>query len=220
MFLSIKRVNSKEVRESLRIFNERNDLNFFDLGKIRPSLETRRAITLALVRSLLVEKGILSYEQAKKVEIHRLKSGKPFLKSPQIHQQVLPSLSISHSGSWIVCLLSDKKSPVGLDIEDLTVNRSYKKLSEYAFSKEENQFVSETEGIGFYQLWTAKEAIAKCNGKGLSYAMRMNLGNKLENYPSNQWKIVKVRNKEYEIYQQILEDSLVVTLARKQSLSE
>jgi 4'-phosphopantetheinyl transferase len=200
MFLSIKRINSND---------------FPEIKKVRPSLEARRALALTLTRSLLTKQGFLSYEQAKKVEIHRLKSGKPFLKFSQNPKPILPSISISHSGSWVGCLLSDKEIPAGLDIEDLTINRPYKQLSEYAFSKEENQFVSETGQLGFYQLWTAKEAIAKCNGEGLSYAIKLDLGTQLETPSSHKAIIVRIKNRSYDLYQQIVDDSLVVTLARK-----
>ena len=205
MFLSIKRINSND---------------FPEIKKVRPSLESRRALALALTRSLLTKQGFLSYEQAKKVEIHKLKSGEPFLKSPQRLKQVLPSISISHSGSWVGCLLFDKKIPSGLDIEDLTINRPYKQLSEYAFSKEENQFVSETGQLGFYQLWTAKEAIAKCNGKGLHYALHINLGFQLEHSLSNPVIIANIKNEGYHLCQQVVDNSLVVTLATKPSTYE
>jgi 4'-phosphopantetheinyl transferase len=200
MFLSIKRINSND---------------FPEIKKVRPSLEARRALALALARSLLTKQGVLTSEEAKQIEIHRLKSGKPFLKSPQRLKQVLPSISISHTGFWVGCLLSDKEIPAGLDIEDLTIDRPYKQLSEYAFSEEENQFVSETGQLGFYQLWTAKEAIAKCNGEGLSYAIKLDLGTQLETLSSHKVTIVKIKNKTYDLYQQIVDDSLVVTLARK-----
>ena len=202
MLLSFKRINSSD---------------FPEINEARPSLEVRRIAALALARSLLAEQGIISHEQAKKVEIHRLKSGKPFLKSSQALEQVLPSISISHSGFWVGCFLSDKESPSGLDIEDITLYRPYKKLSEYAFFREENQFVSEAGQLGFYQLWTAKEAIAKCNGKGLSYALKIDLGFQLKNLLSNNETIVNIKNEDYHLYQQIVDNSLIMTLATKKS---
>jgi 4'-phosphopantetheinyl transferase len=215
MFISIKRVNSKEVVESLRAFNHEDDIHSLDLNAARPTLTTRRLTTLSLARALLAEKGLLSHEQARRVEIHRLPSGKPFLKLPQAVQQELPSISISHSGSWIGCLLFDKDTSAGIDIEDLTMNRPYERLSAYAFSQEEHRFVSETGEVGFYQLWTAKEAITKCNGEGLSGALKINLSSIFENQNFRQLKKIKIENINYTLYQKIMDNSLLVTLAKK-----
>lgn len=60
--------------------------DFSELNKKRPSLDTRRLTSLVLMRSLLIEKGLFSFEDAKKVEIHRLKSGNlSFLKTSINH---------------------------------------------------------------------------------------------------------------------------------------
>ncbi|HUX79853.1 MAG TPA: 4'-phosphopantetheinyl transferase superfamily protein [Alphaproteobacteria bacterium] len=193
--------------------------DFSELDKKRPALEIRRRTVQILTRSLLVEKGFLSFEHAQTVEIHRLKSGKPFLKSTQNINHLLPSISISHSRSWIACLLSDNKAPACLDIEDITANRAYKKLSAYAFSKEENQFVLQTGQLGFYKLWTAKEAIAKCSGKGLSHALKIDLSFQLANSVLNTPIVVKTEDGNYQILQQIADDDLLVSIAKKAVLS-
>ncbi|MBY0291902.1 MAG: 4'-phosphopantetheinyl transferase superfamily protein [Alphaproteobacteria bacterium] len=187
--------------------------DFSELDKKRPSLATRRLATLVLTRSLLAESKLISPQQAKKVTIHRLKSGKPFLKFYRNINYLLPSISLSHTGPWIACLLSDKKTQTGLDIEDITVNRPFKKLSEYAFSKEENEFVSQTGQLGFYKLWTTKEAIAKSRGKGLNDALKIDLGLQLAHPFSAAQAEVKIAEGNYHLFQQIIDHSLLLTIA-------
>lgn len=88
--------------------------------------------------------------------------GKPELAGQQnIH------FSISHSGCWIVCALSD--FPIGVDIEE--INPRNMDVADRFFSAEENKFLSaksESEQLSyFYKIWTLKESYIKMIGKGL-----------------------------------------------------
>ena len=213
MLLSIQKINSQKMRFLLNEFKGEPHFDFSELDKKRPSLTTRRLATLVLTRSLLVESQLFSPQQATKVAIHRLKSGKPFLKSPKNINCLIPSISLSHTGPWMACLLSDKKTQAGLDIEDITVNRPYKKLSEYAFSKEENEFVLQTGQLGFYKLWTTKEAIAKSRGKGLSDALKIDLGFQLARPLSAAHAEIKIAEGNYHLFQQIIDNNLLFTIA-------
>ena len=213
LLLSIQKINSQKMRFLLNEFKGEHHFDLPELDKKRPSLATCRLATLVLARSLLVESRLFSLQQAKKVTIHRLKSGKPFLKLSKNINCLLPSISLSHTGPWMACLLSDKKTQAGLDIEDITVNRPYKKLSEYAFSKKENEFVSQTGQLGFYKLWTTKEAIAKSRGKGLSDALKIDLGFQLTHPHSTTHTEIKTPEGNYHLFQQIIDNSLLFTIA-------
>lgn len=89
-------------------------------------------------------------------------NGKPYCEAPpMIH------FNISHSGNWVVCVISSQ--PVGIDIEiiqeaDLTIARKFFTAHEY------NQISSskETENESFYKFWTLKESYIKYKGKGLA----------------------------------------------------
>lgn len=209
-------MNSKKIRDFLNSPDNSYVLDFSELQKNRPSLAIRRLAALALTRALLIDKGFLSPEQAKTVEIHRKKSGEPFLFSSENIDHLLPTISISHSGPWIACLLSPKETPSFIDMEDMTLLRPYKKLSAYAFSEEENQLVLQTGALGFYKLWTAKEAIAKCNGKGLTYALNIDLGLQLSSSTPSPQTIVKVVETHYHLFQNIKKGTLFITIAQKQ----
>jgi 4'-phosphopantetheinyl transferase len=219
LFFSIADIKSKKTRSLLTTFKDTSTVDFSELKKKRPSLEIRRMTVLALTRSLLVEKGLLSYDQANNIEIHRLQSGQPILKSLQTIELVLPSISISHSGSWIACCLSAKKTPVCLDIEDITVNRPYQQLSAYTFSNEENQFIMQAGQLGFYKLWSAKEAIAKCRGQGLNHALKIDLGFQLTNSCKSTPLRVNDMGREYYIFQSIIGESILLTLAQNANSS-
>ncbi|MBQ8860397.1 MAG: 4'-phosphopantetheinyl transferase superfamily protein [Ruminococcus sp.] len=102
----------------------------------------------------------------------KCENGKPYAKELDIE------FSISHSGDIVVCAISDK--PIGIDVEKIRpINlRVAKRICDekeflYIFSHkpDETDFsYTEDEGIltRFFELWTKKEAYAKCSGKGLS----------------------------------------------------
>lgn len=80
--------------------------------------------------------------------------------------------NVSHSGEWVVCIVSDK--PCGIDIE--TMDKDNLDIAKRFFAKSEYEYISncsEEEINGrFYEIWTAKEAYLKYEGKGL----RIDLG--------------------------------------------
>lgn len=95
-----------------------------------------------------------------KQQFARLEQGKPFLIGcPNVH------FSISHSGEYVVCCVSD--CPVGVDIQriggfdpdlarSVCSERELKQLADTADSASE-----------FTRLWTQKEAVLKRSGVGL-----------------------------------------------------
>ncbi len=87
--------------------------------------------------------------------------GKPFFPAaPEVH------CSVSHSGEWWMCAVSDR--PVGLDLQ---IHRSYlppEKLSGRFFHPQEDQFLSRHEYRPFFDLWCAKESFVKFAGCGFS----------------------------------------------------
>ena len=99
----------------------------------------------------------------KDIQIQKNEYGKPFLAaSPNIH------FNLSHSGQWIVVMLSEH--PVGVDVEQIKsidftgldlffTSREWDRLSSY-----EGQQKLEY----FYDLWTLKESYMKALGVGMS----------------------------------------------------
>lgn len=145
-----------------------------DVSNVRPSHAVRRACSLALARHLLIENQLLPITSANETTIQHEESGKPYLKFPKGSHPDL-QISISHSGQWCACLIAEGKQSVGLDLEDLHIPRSFLKLAEHYFSSEETECVRQYGKEAFYKLWTAKEAIAKQLGKGLSEVLKIKL---------------------------------------------
>lgn len=94
------------------------------------------------------------------ISIHE--QGKPYLTdTPNVH------FSLSHSGSWVVCAVSDH--PVGVDIQQYRSIRL--NVANRFFHPDEVQYLStltpaERENA-FYTLWALKESYVKADGRGL-----------------------------------------------------
>lgn len=105
--------------------------------------------------------------------------GKPYLSNyPDVH------FNISHSGKYVVCVVSDK--PVGIDIQ---------KISEYnptvakrvCTGQELKRIESSADKSSeFIKLWTQKETVIKMHGTGIS---SVNIKNCLKNQNVKSQKI-------------------------------
>lgn len=77
--------------------------------------------------------------------------------------------SISHSGEWILCAVSD--TPIGIDIEG-GQHESIILIAKRFFTEQEYSYIIkqtlDNQKNAFYKLWTLKESYVKCIGRGLS----------------------------------------------------
>lgn len=90
--------------------------------------------------------------------------GKPYLKDSALH------FSLSHSGSFAACALSDL--PVGLDLEYR--GRISDALLRRSFSPEEQTLIrsSQDSDLLFTRIWTGKESFVKATGQGILSPLR------------------------------------------------
>ncbi len=90
--------------------------------------------------------------------------GKPYLKDSST------SFSLSHSGRFAACALSDQ--PIGLDIQEL--RKPHERMLERCFSESERLFIrtSENPAEAFTMIWCLKESYVKATGTGLSGGLR------------------------------------------------
>ncbi len=123
---------------------------------------------------MLARKAIADFccVDVQSIVFEKTESGKPYAKGIDVE------FNISHSGDYVVCAVSSK--PIGIDIEKIRpINLAVAKkvCSEkellYIFSHKpcDTDFLyTEDEEVltRFFELWTKKEAYAKCSGKGLS----------------------------------------------------
>lgn len=82
--------------------------------------------------------------------------GKPFAAGLNIH------FSVSHSGDYVVCAVSDKE--IGIDIEK--IRSANPRAAQKFASPKEIDYINSNQN-GFFEIWTLKEAYFKCIGTGL-----------------------------------------------------
>jgi 4'-phosphopantetheinyl transferase len=78
-----------------------------------------------------------------------------------------PSVSLSHSGGWVACAISDAGC-IGIDIEAHSPRRTFIGIADAAFGPGEQSQVAADGAAGFYRIWTWKEAMAKASGVGIA----------------------------------------------------
>ncbi len=93
--------------------------------------------------------------------VEQLDGGQPVLPHTPFH------ISLSHSGAWVMCALCS--DPVGADIE-IVSDRGIRLVNRICSCDEQAYILSsgEYDPVRFFQVWTAKEAVLKRRGKGLS----------------------------------------------------
>lgn len=100
-------------------------------------------------------------------ELHfcRTEKGKPYLSNAPLH------FSLSHSGNYVLCAVH--AAPIGADLERLRPIRP--ELCRRVCTEEEKIFVhprGKFDSTRFLQVWTAKEALLKQCGSGISSDLR------------------------------------------------
>lgn len=99
--------------------------------------------------------------------------------------------NISHSGKWVVCVLSDE--PVGTDVEMIEERKM--RYLDNVFTSEEHTMINSYYGKErieeFFRIWTLKECYVKTSGEGLnipfdSFCFRL-INGEIRLYKDNEW---------------------------------
>ncbi len=128
--------------------------NFFISGK------RYRKNNLSLYGRALLGYILKSSYGISRFSYHYSENGKPYLENSDVF------FSISHSGSYVLCCVSDNE--IGCDIERI---KDYNpKIAKRFFTEKEAELLerSENKEITFVSLWTLKESILKKEGTGIS----------------------------------------------------
>jgi 4'-phosphopantetheinyl transferase len=87
-----------------------------------------------------------------------------------------PNISLSHSGSWILCAIADKNTLIGCDIETHKTRVNIDAIAKSFFTETEAQELRTLNGTDkeqfFYRLWTGKEAWLKAQGLGIANGLK------------------------------------------------
>lgn len=193
-------IYSDEMSILLKEFDTK--VNLSQGNNARIPLDVKRRLSQILTRFMLPEVADL--------EIRRYDSGRPYLYSSQFKEH-LPLISISHSGAWIGIVLSRGDAYATIDLEDMSIARSYLDIAKNFFSQSENNLISAEDKLGFYKIWTAKEAIAKCLNQPIAQVLRFDLGDLLSNKPLASPFVAQILGGSYELYQGIIEGDLFYT---------
>lgn len=82
--------------------------------------------------------------------------------------------NLSHSGGWIL-IAAALEYPVGIDVERIKATRGHDAIARRFFSPAEcaalESFPESRRAEAFYRCWTAKEAVLKATGAGLSFPL-------------------------------------------------
>lgn len=120
-------------------------------------------------------------------------TGKPFFKDG-------PFFNVSHSGKYIVMVVSDKE--IGVDIEE-NIDKDMSSLNRI-FNETESKLLKEH--TDFYYLWCAKESLIKCMGSSI---------NKIKEIPSLPLNGIKTfKGKDY-YSQTFVYDKHIVSITRE-----
>jgi 4'-phosphopantetheinyl transferase len=108
--------------------------------------------------------GVLLRHFVGNTEIFKNEFGKPIAENGVC-------FNLSHSGDWV--LLAVHSADVGCDIEKLRYTR-YERMGKIVFTERElaQIHLAFDKMNAFYQIWTKKEALLKCMGKGFHRAAK------------------------------------------------
>ncbi len=113
-----------------------------------------------LAREMLSKYSGMPMDQ---ISIVRTPKGKPYAQNLPLH------FSISHSGQWVACAISDQ--PIGIDIEAVRP-LDLKLATRICSPMDLNYFIKERTFLGrqrrLYEIFTAKEAYFKAKGTGIT----------------------------------------------------
>ena len=137
---------------------------FLYITRMDSGRESHENLKTAVTKYLCEKKQKTKGMTGEAWNISRDKYGKPYLTDrPEIH------FSVSHSGSYWVCAVSDQ--PVGLDLQFRSRKggtgngRHSDRIAERFFHPDENMYIQNAGD--FYDVWAAKESYVKYTGRGI-----------------------------------------------------
>lgn len=105
-----------------------------------------------------------------------------------------PDFNISHSGSRVVCVLTDK-GKVGVDLEKIEDISFIDLKDQFSFNEWERIINSSNPTMDFYHHWTTKEAVSKAVGVGLNapFSELEITGSEIMKFNLSQWHILRIK---------------------------
>ena len=127
--------------------------------------EEDRLRSVAAYGALRQLAGAALEEDPARLVIGRQPGGRPVLRDFPLH------FNLSHSGRVVLVALSSG-APVGIDVEEARPLDDFRQLAAHAFHPAEvaalQSYAEDRAQLGFFRLWTRKEALVKALGLGLA----------------------------------------------------
>lgn len=134
-----------------------------------PVIRDRYIVAHGVMRQLLAE---YADTQPSAIQYEYKSHGKPVLADPALTTKL--AFNLTHSGNLALLAISDGRS-IGVDIEKIKPHNDLDQVAHRNFSSLERSALSTLNKsdllIGFYNLWTRKEAFIKAIGDGVSYPL-------------------------------------------------
>lgn len=135
------------------------------LNFVFPEHRIRSVIAHAILRLILAH---FTQVSPKQLCFGTESRGKPFLSAPEL---VHWHFNLSHTETGVAIAIS-YGTPVGVDIEWMKSDRELVSLAERFFAPPEaaalRAMPEDQQQVGFYRLWTYKEAVLKATGSGIT----------------------------------------------------
>lgn len=84
---------------------------------------------------------------------------------PEFSKPGFPYFSVSHSGDWFGCAVSQRR--IGFDLQFIAEKKDLCRIARRFFCPEEAEYLEKNGCDDFYKLWTAKESYVKYTGTGI-----------------------------------------------------
>lgn len=133
------------------------------IERYRRDDDRTRALAAALLPRLLIARRTGLALAA--IELPRTPAGKPFYRpDPRLQ------FNLSHAGAYVA--LAVGRSAVGVDVEQVRLDRDLEGIARRFFAPEEQRWLARCDAIErsrcFFDLWSRKESLLKATGEGLA----------------------------------------------------
>lgn len=123
-------------------------------------IKHKKSFYYCTLAELLLKKA-LGVLPDSKIEYYHNQNGKPYLVNHDMF------FNLSHTDGYILCA-TDSHTPLGVDVQAHKQHIDFEKIAKRWFHNNDWQKISDQKSIGlFYDMWTAKESIVKCDGCGI-----------------------------------------------------
>lgn len=144
----------------LSYYDKVSDYRKEKVDRLRFQKDKALSVAAETLLSIALENEGLSFSD---IELEKRNNEKPYLKDVNLF------FNLSHSGTKVMCAISDKE--IGCDVELIDTKKDdiIKIAERYFYGKEYETIINSNDKLDmFYRLWTMKESFMKLTGLGMA----------------------------------------------------